>query len=48
MSKEQLAQRLLCSQARIDAHLLRKGILSKEDWRKLAVAVADLDGARIF
>jgi replicative DNA helicase len=48
MSKEQLAQRLLCSQARIDAHLLRKGILSKEDWRKLAGAVSELGDARIF
>jgi replicative DNA helicase len=48
MSKEQLAQRLLCSQARIDAHLLRKGILSKDDWRKLAGAVSELGEARIF
>ena len=31
MSKEQLAQRLLCAQAQIDAQSLRRGILSQDD-----------------
>jgi replicative DNA helicase len=48
MSKEQLVNRMLCSQARIDAHRLRSGMLSKEDWRKLALAVGELSEARIF
>ncbi len=48
MSKEQLVQRLLCSQARIDAHRLRSGMLNKDDWRKLAVAVGELSEADIF
>jgi replicative DNA helicase len=48
MSKEQLVQRLLCSQARIDAHKLRTGMLSKEDWRHLALAVSELAETRIF
>ena len=48
MSKEQLVQRLLCSQARVDAHRLRSGMLNKEDWRRLAVAVGELTEAKIF
>jgi replicative DNA helicase len=48
MSKEQLVQRMLCSQARVDAHRLRTGMLSKEDWRRLALAVSELAEARIF
>lgn len=48
MSKEQLVNRLLCSQARIDAHRLRSGMLSKDDWKKLAYAVSELAEAKIF
>jgi replicative DNA helicase len=48
MSKEQLVQRLLCSQARVDAHRLRSGMLNKDDWRRLAVAVGELSEAQIF
>ncbi|HKX26631.1 MAG TPA: replicative DNA helicase [Blastocatellia bacterium] len=48
MSKEQLVQRLLCSQARVDAHRLRSGMLNKEDWRHLALAVGELSEADIF
>ncbi len=48
MSKEQLVNRMLCSQARIDAHRLRSGMLSKDDWRKLALAVGELSEAKFF
>jgi replicative DNA helicase len=48
MSKEQLVQRLLCSQARVDAHRLRTGMLNKDDWRRLAMAVGELSEAQIF
>jgi replicative DNA helicase len=48
MSKEALVQRLLCSQARVDSHRLRSGMLSKDDWRRLATAVGELSEARIF
>ncbi|MBI1764056.1 MAG: replicative DNA helicase [Acidobacteria bacterium] len=48
MSKEQLVNRMLCSQARIDAHRLRSGMLSKDDWRKLALAVGELSEAKVF
>jgi replicative DNA helicase len=48
MSKEQLVQRLMCSQARLDAHRLRSGMLSKDDWRRLAQAVGELAEADIY
>lgn len=48
MSKEQLVQRLMCSQARLDAHRLRSGMLSKDDWRRLAQAVGELAETKIF
>ena len=48
MSKEQLVQRLLCSHARVDAHRLRSGMLNKDDWRRLAMAVGQLSEAKIF
>ncbi len=48
MSKEQLVQRLLCSQARVDAHRLRSGMLNKDDWRRLAMAVGELSDAHIY
>jgi len=48
MSKEQLVLRLLCADARVDAHRLRTGNLSEKDWARLAKAFADLSQARIF
>jgi replicative DNA helicase len=35
MSKEQLLMRMLCAESRVDAHKVRTGYLSKEDFRKL-------------
>jgi len=48
MSKEQLVQRMLCSQARIDAHKVRSGYLAAPDWPKLTSAASRLSGASIF
>jgi len=48
MSKEQLVQRLLCSQARVDAHKVRSGFLSPSDWPKLTAAAGKLSAAPIF
>jgi replicative DNA helicase len=48
MSKQQLAQRMLCSRADIDAHKLRKGMLSNDDYTKLAVTVGELAKAPIW
>jgi replicative DNA helicase len=48
MSKEQLVKRLLCSEARIDAHRINTGFLNKEDWNRLSRASGDLSGTKIF
>ena len=48
MSKEQLALRMLCSDARVDAHRLRTGQLGEKDWARLAKAYADLSKSRIY
>jgi replicative DNA helicase len=48
MSKEQLAQRLLCSRARVSAHLMRTGRLADDQWTNLSIAVGPLSEAPIF
>jgi len=47
-SKEQLVQRILCSEAQVDNTKLRTGFLADEDWRKLARAMGGLSEAPIF
>jgi len=48
MSKEQLVLRMLCSDARVDAHRLRTGGLGEKDWARLAKAYAELSACNIF
>jgi len=48
MSKEQLVQRLLCSQARLDLRRLRTGYFPKEKWRDLTAAAGRLHTAPIW
>jgi replicative DNA helicase len=48
MAKEQLALRMLCSDAKVDAHRLRGGFLSESDWPKLTRAAGSLSEAPIF
>lgn len=48
MSKEQLAQRMLCSQARVNLQKIRSGFLSQEEWRKLVAAAGELAETAIF
>jgi replicative DNA helicase len=48
MSKEQLAMRMLCSEAKVDAHRLRGGFLGETDWPKLTRAAGMLSEAPIF
>lgn len=48
MSKEQLTQRLLCAEALIDAHRLRIGDISEDEWVKLARAMGPLSDAPIY
>ncbi len=48
MSKEQLAFRLLASEAKVDSQRLRKGFLGETDWPKLTTAAGKLSDAPIF
>jgi replicative DNA helicase len=48
MSKDQLAQRMLCSIARVDAHKVRTGFFSQTDWPKLIKAAGELSESPIF
>ena len=48
MAREQLVTRMLCSEARIDAHRLRSGYLGDTDWPKLTRAAGLLSDASIF
>jgi len=48
MSREQVAQRLICSQAMVDAQRLRTGYLNSDDWPKLTQAMAELSEANIY
>lgn len=48
MSAPQLIRRLLCSEARVDAHKFRSGYLSKEEWSKIALSMASLSEAKIY
>lgn len=48
MARHQLSQRIMCSEARIDASRLRTGRLKEEDWPKLAKTVGELAESPIY
>ncbi len=48
MSKRQLAIRMLCSEAMVDANKVRKGFIGKEDWHKLTSAAGKLAEAPVY
>ncbi len=48
MGAQQLAQRMLTSQARVDAHKARTGRMADDDWQRLARAAGALSDAEIF
>lgn len=48
MSKQQLAQRLLCCQAGIDGNRLRTGFLAEADWPRLTRAMNELTEAPLY
>ena len=48
MSKEQLVQRMICSEARVDAHKMRTGFLQDPDWDRISAAVQRLWDANLF
>lgn len=48
MSNQQLAIRMLCSEARIDQSRLRRGSMTDQEWARLVKAAADLSKSKIF
>lgn len=48
MSKEQVANRILCSEALVDSNKVRTGKLDDEDWMKIASATGRLSEAPIY
>jgi replicative DNA helicase len=48
MSRDQLVQRLICSEAGIDSHRLRTGFIEESEWSKIAQAIGELSEAPIF
>ena len=48
MSKEQLLMRMLCAEARVDAHKVRTGYLGKDDFRKLIDALGHTTQAPMY
>jgi replicative DNA helicase len=48
MSKQQLAERILCSKSEIDSQRIRKGMLSSDDYDKIKAACGDLYEVPIY
>ena len=48
MSKEQLVNRILCSEAMVDSNKVRTGKLEEDDWTKLAGSIGPLSEAEIY
>jgi len=48
MSRQEVAQRLICSRGKVDSHAIRTGRLSKDDWPRLTAACAKLETAPLF
>ena len=48
MSKDQLVNRILCSEAMVDSNKIRTGKLEEDDWVKLAGAIGPLSESEIF
>ncbi len=48
MSKEQMTNRILCSEAMVDSNKVRTGKIDDDEWVKLAAASGQLSDAQIF
>jgi replicative DNA helicase len=48
MSSQQLVQRMLCAEAKVDSQAVRTGFLSSSDWHRLTAAAGRLSEAKIF
>jgi len=48
MSREELAQRFVCGEARVDSHGFRSGNLIDKDWVKVSMALGRISDAPIY
>ena len=48
MSKEQLVNRILCSESMVDSNKIRTGKLEEDDWTKLAETIGPLSEAEMY
>lgn len=48
MSKDQLVNRMLCSEVMVDSHKMRTGKLEDDDWQKIAKALGPLSDAPVY
>src|SRR5213593_127477 len=48
MSAQQIVQRMLCAEAKVDSQAVRTGYLSSSDWHRLTAAAGRLSEAQIF
>lgn len=48
MAKEELVNRILCSEAMVDSNKVRTGKIEEEDWTKLAGALGTISEAEIY
>jgi replicative DNA helicase len=48
MSTQEIAQRLMCLDSRVDSHKIRTGQLSADDWPRLSAACARLEQAPLY
>jgi replicative DNA helicase len=48
MSAQQLVQRMLCSEAKVDSQAVRTGFLNSSDWHRLTAAAGRLSEAGIY
>ena len=48
MSKEQMVNRILCSEAMVDSNKVRTGTIDDDEWTKLAAASGELSESQIF
>ena len=48
MSQEEIAQRMMCLESKIDSHKIRTGQLSQDDWPRLSAACAKLEKAPLY
>ena len=48
MSRQEVAQRLICSRGHVDSNAVRTGRLTREDWSRLTKACSELESAPLY